>query len=78
VLLTPDDVAVTTGSNDAKRRSRQNVIFEMGFFCAAFGRRSGRVILLHKGPIELPSDIAGVGWAYLPGTRKDSNPQAIR
>jgi predicted nucleotide-binding protein len=62
VLLTPDDVAITTGSNDEKRRSRQNVIFEMGFFCAAFGRRSGRVMLLHKGLIELPSDIAGVIW----------------
>ena len=34
----------------------------MGFFCGAFGRRSGRVILLHKGPVELPSDIAGVIW----------------
>lgn len=62
VLLTPDDVAITAGSNDEKRRSRQNVIFEMGYFCAAFGRRSGRVMLLHKGPIELPSDIAGMIW----------------
>jgi CheY-like chemotaxis protein len=62
VLLTPDDTAVTTESNDGKRRSRQNVIFEMGYFCGAFGRRSGRVILLHKGPIELPSDIGGLVW----------------
>jgi predicted nucleotide-binding protein len=62
VLLTPDDTATTTGTNDEKRRSRQNVIFEMGFFCGALGRRSGRVILLHKGSIELPSDIAGVIW----------------
>ena len=39
---------------------RQNVIFEMGFFLAHLGRKSGRVILLHKGPIDLPSDISGV------------------
>src|SRR5450432_998282 len=26
------------------------------------GRLSGRVLLLHKGPIELPSDLAAVVW----------------
>jgi predicted nucleotide-binding protein len=26
------------------------------------GRESGRVFLLHKGPIEIPSDIAGVEY----------------
>lgn len=61
VLLTPDDIAASLGdSNEIKRRARQNVIFEMGYFLGTFGRSSGRVILLHKGPIELPSDIAGV------------------
>jgi predicted nucleotide-binding protein len=67
VLLTPDDIAITDGTNDQKRRSRQNVIFEMGFFCGAFGRRSGRVILLYKGTIELPSDLAGVIWIDITG-----------
>lgn len=62
VLLTPDDKVVASGSNDEKRRSRQNVIFELGFFCGALERRSGRIFLLHKGPLELPSDIAGVVW----------------
>ena len=62
VLLTPDDVAVGPIDNDAKRRSRQNVIFELGFFYAQFGRTSGSVLALHRGPIELPSDIQGVGW----------------
>ena len=62
VLLTPDDMATSTGSNDEKRRSRQNVIFEFGFFCGALERRSGRIVLLYKGPLELPSDIAGVVW----------------
>ncbi|HEX4486071.1 MAG TPA: TIR domain-containing protein [Terriglobales bacterium] len=62
VLLTPDDQAVSGDTNDQKRRSRQNVIFELGFFCGALDRSSGRIVLLHKGPVELPSDIAGVVW----------------
>ena len=61
VLLTPDDVgAVAQESNKMKRRARQNVIFEMGYFLGKMQRGSGRVILLHKGDIELPSDISGI------------------
>jgi predicted nucleotide-binding protein len=26
------------------------------------GRKSGRIILLHKGPIEIPSDIIGIEY----------------
>jgi CheY-like chemotaxis protein len=62
VLLTPDDKAVASGSNEEKRRSRQNVTFELGFFCGALGRLSGRILLLYKGPQELPSDLSGVVW----------------
>jgi len=61
VLLTPDDKVVSVdSSNDEKRRARQNVIFELGFFLGILGRLSGRVFLLHKGPIELPSDLSGI------------------
>jgi len=61
VLLTPDDVVATADeSEESKRRARQNVIFEMGYFLGILGRRSGRVLLLHQGPIELPSDISGI------------------
>jgi CheY-like chemotaxis protein len=61
VILTPDDRVATSGDgNVEKRRARQNVILELGFFLGAFGRRSGRVFLLHKGSIEIPSDLAGV------------------
>jgi len=63
VLLTPDDkVATATESNKAKWRARQNVIFELGYFLSALHRRSGRVVLLHKGPLELPSDISGLTY----------------
>ena len=62
VLLTPDDKIIENGTNEEKRRSRQNVIFEIGFFYGALGRRSGRILLLHKGEVELPSDIDGIVW----------------
>lgn len=68
VLLTPDDMGASADqSNDQKRRARQNVIFEMGYFLGTLGRRSGRVILLHRGPIELPSDLAGVIYIDISG-----------
>jgi len=67
VLLTPDDVVVDTNeSDDKKRRTRQNVIFEMGYFLGILGRESGRVVLLHRGPLELPSDLAGVTYIDIP------------
>lgn len=56
VLLTPDDVSPIKN----KRRARQNVIFEMGYFYAKFRRRSGKIILIYKGDLEIPSDISGV------------------
>lgn len=66
VLLTPDDV-IGPGVVAERRRSRQNVIFEFGFFLAQFGRLSGRIIALHKGPNDLPSDIEGVVWIGIEG-----------
>jgi predicted nucleotide-binding protein len=62
VLLTPDDTGRALTTDDEKRRSRQNVIFEAGFFYGSLGRLSGRIVLLYKGAVELPSDISGVVW----------------
>jgi predicted nucleotide-binding protein len=60
-ILTPDDIGGSASDpNRVKRRARQNVIFELGFFYAKMQRTSGRVILLHKGQLELPSDISGI------------------
>lgn len=56
-LFTPDDV-IDSSSNQA--RSRQNVIFEFGFFLGRLGRRSGKVFLLYKKGVEIPSDLTGV------------------
>jgi CheY-like chemotaxis protein len=61
VLLTPDDrVASASDSNAEKRRARQNVILELGFFLGLFGRETGRVFLLHRGGLDIPSDLGGV------------------
>jgi len=63
VLLTPDDRVADPSDTDAeKRRARQNVIFEMGFFLGKLGRTSGRVLLLYKDSLDIPSDIAGIEY----------------
>ncbi len=61
-LFTPDDVG---GSNDdaLQPRTRQNVIFEFGYFIGKFGR--ARVRALIKGDVEIPSDYSGVVYIRL-------------
>lgn len=54
VLLTPDDF---TGDSV---RARQNVILELGYFMGKLGRKSGRIIILCKGDVEVPSDLSGI------------------
>jgi predicted nucleotide-binding protein len=61
VLFSPDDTARTANTNGPDQsRARQNVIFEYGYFLGALQRLSDRILLLHKGKLELPSDISGV------------------
>ena len=61
VLLTPDDkVGPRRATDTLKRRGRQNVIFELGYFLGPMSRKSGRVILLKRGAVEIPSDITGL------------------
>lgn len=55
VLLTPDDF-----NDENQARARQNVIFELGYFIGKMGRKSGRVILLSKGNLDIPSDLSGI------------------
>jgi len=64
VLLTPDDLGGTEKS-DLKKRARQNVVLELGFFIAKLGR--SRVCCLHKLEVELPTDYLGV--IFLPFTK---------
>ena len=61
-LFTPDDVGGL--EDDAlKPRSRQNVIFEFGYFIGKYERN--RVRALVKGNIEIPSDYSGVLYIQL-------------
>lgn len=78
VILTPDDQAADpNAADDAKRRARQNVIFELGYFLGTLGRSSGKVILLFKGPLELPSDLSGVVYIDI-GKGVEAAGEAIR
>lgn len=63
VLLTGDDEGGPAGSNEQKRRARQNVVFELGFFIGALGR--SRVTVLYEEDVELPSDVTGVLYVRL-------------
>ena len=64
VLLTGDDVGglreERIRTSQLKSRSRQNVIFELGFFIGCLGR--DRVVALYEAGVELPSDYAGVQY----------------
>lgn len=63
VLCTPDDVgALATEPDKLRRRPRQNVILELGFFLGRLGRN--RVCALLDGDMEMPSDYGGV--LYIP------------
>lgn len=59
VLLTPDDVgASVSDASNLKRRARQNVILELGYFMGKLTRF--RVCALYKSGVEIPSDYQGV------------------
>ena len=63
ILGTPDDVGSLADEPDNLRpRMRQNVVFELGYFTRALGRK--RVCVLLKGDVERPSDYDGV--IYIP------------
>lgn len=59
ILLTPDDVGAPAGElTNLRKRARQNVIVELGYFMGKLSR--SRVCALYKGSVELPSDYQGV------------------
>jgi CheY-like chemotaxis protein len=65
VLFTPDDIGRLANSAEeslATFRPRLNVIFELGYFVGSIGRNTGRVFILHKGPLEMLSDLRGITY----------------
>jgi predicted nucleotide-binding protein len=65
VLITPDDEGGVVGATQRKR-PRQNVIFELGFFIGKLG--TAHVAALVKGDVETPSDFDGIGYIDLDST----------
>jgi len=64
ILLTPDDEGRKAAEGEVvKPRARQNVILELGYFVGKLGRN--RVLALHSGSLELPSDYLGVVFVTL-------------
>jgi len=61
VLFSPDDVGHQANHESAAHaRARQNVMFEYGMVVGRLGRKN--VTLLHRGDVEIPSDIHGLIW----------------
>ncbi|MCB0814493.1 MAG: nucleotide-binding protein [Flavobacteriales bacterium] len=58
VLLTFDDYGNAKNEKNMMKRSRQNVILELGYFIAKLGRQ--RVLPLYEDGVELPTDMSGV------------------
>ena len=58
IVMTPDDHGSRADETGTRPRARQNVIFEMGYFCGLIGRRN--VCVLVRPGVEKPSDMDGV------------------
>jgi predicted nucleotide-binding protein len=65
VMLTPDDRGEKASSSfeEQKKRARQNVIFELGYFIGKLGR--DKVTALYIPGVEIPSDYSGVLFTCL-------------
>jgi predicted nucleotide-binding protein len=64
ILLTGDDQGgdITIHIKQQRKRARQNVILELGFFLGALG--PAKVCSLYEAGVELPSDYSGM--VYIP------------
>lgn len=68
VLLTDDDEGKSKTEIDLKKRARQNVVLELGYFIAKLGRSN--VLPLYSEGVEIPSDIHGL--LYVPIDKANS------
>lgn len=57
-LFTADDLGRAKRDAEDKKRARQNVVFETGYFIGKLGRNN--VILIADKGVEIPSDLQGV------------------
>ncbi|MGY6743375.1 MAG: TIR domain-containing protein [Cecembia sp.] len=71
-LWTGDDkggLVDSDSDSDLRKRARQNVIFETGFFFGKLGRE--QVIVLYEKDVEIPSDYSGVTYLSFEDQWKD-------
>ncbi|MEX3934804.1 TIR domain-containing protein [Paraburkholderia phymatum] len=59
IVMTGDDL-----DQDGQTRARENVMHEIGFFQAKYGR--ARVCLLHEEGVSIPTNLAGVVYVPFP------------
>ena len=57
-LFTADDLGKAKDEAELKKRARQNVVFEAGYFMGKLGRE--RTIMISDKDIEIPSDMQGI------------------
>lgn len=81
VILSPDDIGclkedfgkhekIEQSVNELRPRARQNVIFELGYFIGALGRK--RICYIHKGNNDLlPGDLGNIVTIRFDGSVKD-------
>jgi hypothetical protein len=71
-VFTPDDVGILRG--EPKRVVRDNVIFELGLFVGALGRKQTFILLPRDiDNLHLPSDLAGITPLDYNHKREDGN-----
>lgn len=58
LVLTPDDLL--TSRNESSFTPRDNVLFELGLFMGALGRKRTFIVYDRSATLKLPSDLAGV------------------
>ena len=61
LVLTPDDLL--TSQNESSVAPRDNVLFELGLFMGALGRKRTFVVYDRSVKLKLPTDLAGVSAA---------------
>lgn len=57
-LFTADDIGKAKSEPNDKKRARQNVLFEAGYFIGKLGRDN--VVIVSEKGIEIPSDMEGI------------------
>lgn len=58
ILMSPDDEGKSVRETTIRKRARQNVVFEFGYFIGKLGRE--KVCVLIRDNVEKPSDIDGL------------------